>query len=72
MRKGNGAHATKADIPRELWVQDVSGDGQTVPQLETSQLFNTLGVHLGPNRSQLAAYGHLKERAKTWADKLET
>jgi hypothetical protein len=69
---GKWRYATKADIPAELWVKDVSGARQAVPRLETSQSFNTLGVHLGPDGSQLAAYEYLKETAKTWADKLRT
>jgi hypothetical protein len=50
----------------------MSGGLQTIPLLETSQLLNTMGVHLGPGGSQLAAYKHLKETAKTWDDKLCT
>ncbi len=65
-------YATKADIPAKLWVKDGSRGCQAVPCLETSQTFYTLGVHLGPNRSQLAAYDPLLEHAKNWADKLRT
>jgi hypothetical protein len=50
----------------------VSGACQSVPPLETSQSFNTLGVHLGPGGSQLVAYEYLKETAKIWTDKLRT
>jgi hypothetical protein len=63
---------TNDDIPAELWVKDMSGERQAVPRLETSQPFKTLGVHLGPDGSQLAAYEYLLETAKTWADKLPT
>jgi hypothetical protein len=65
-------YGTKADIPGELFVKDVSGDRQAIPRLETSEAFATLGVHLGPDGSQLTAYNHLLDTAKSWADKLWT
>jgi hypothetical protein len=42
------------------------------PGLKTSEAFETLGAHLGPDGSQLAAYNHLLEMAESWADKLQT
>jgi hypothetical protein len=56
---GKWRYATKDDIPAELWVKDASGGRQAVPQLETSQVFETLGIHLGHDGSQLAAYDFL-------------
>jgi hypothetical protein len=53
-------------------VKDVSGGRQAVLQLETSQPFEMLGVHLGPDGSQLAAYEYLLETAQNCADKLRT
>jgi hypothetical protein len=48
---GKWRYATKEDIPADLWVKDMSGNRQDVPRLETSQTFETLGVHLGPDGS---------------------
>jgi hypothetical protein len=69
---GQWRYATKEDITAELFVNDVSGDRRASPRLETSEAFATLGVHLGPEGSQLAAYDHLLDTAKSWADKLRT
>jgi hypothetical protein len=53
-------------------VKDVSGGRQAVSRLKTSQSFETLGVNLGPDGSQLAAYEYILETAKNWAGKLYT
>jgi hypothetical protein len=69
---GQWRYPTKADILAELFVKDVSGDCRAIPRLETSEAFATLSVHLGPDGSQLAAYDHLLDTAKSWANKLRT
>jgi hypothetical protein len=53
-------------------VKDVSGDCRAIPRLETSEAFATLGIHLGPDGSQLAAYNHLLDTTKSSANKLRT
>jgi hypothetical protein len=40
---GKWRYATKEDIPANLWVKDVSGDRQAVPQLEPPRLLKHLG-----------------------------
>jgi hypothetical protein len=42
------------------------------PRLETPKGFATVGVQLGPDGFQLAAYDHLLDTTKSWADKLWT
>jgi hypothetical protein len=64
--------STEDILANKLLVKDVSGERWAIPQTGTSEAFEILGAHLGPDGSQLAAYNHLLEMAESWADKLQT